>query len=172
VSSYRTPNFLITGLGNYHTVDTPFYKPLSLEVNMGQVMGGVLYLGGAGDYWLSKRENGGATETLSLFNVGAEAGFLYCKDRLYWLLSTTVFYPLIAEVLGTNGTVYRSTTGVPFSFRFRLSLGVRLNPSWALHLGAAYTLQNLGAFPEASAGSSIALTLGGLAFSGGFAFTL
>lgn len=166
---YSAIDFLWTVTSSYHRAFEPFEKPLSVEVELGQVIAQSLYLGAVADYWISTRDNSGVAENLKLVNIGLEAGFIKMKYRLFWMLTATAFYPLMFQVDSASDSYVPSQ--LPFSFRFRLSVGVRLMPYTAMVLGIGYTLQDLGTLASGS-NTFPSVTLGGLIISGGLAFTL
>ncbi len=168
---FAPPDFLFTAKAVYHWVDAPFFKPVSIELNAGQVIGRTLYLGGASDYWLATRTDSGASQALKLINLGLEAGFFRARHRVYWLLTATVFYPLLGEVSASTGELYYLAIIRP-TYRLRGSVGVRLSSYIALVLGMAFSFQDLGVAVTTTGVETPGLTIGRFSFSGGFAFTL
>lgn len=172
-SGYGPLGFLWTFTGNFQSVNNAFLNPVSLEMGMGGAFSSI-YIGVAGDYWLSSRVMPTGTETLNLLTAGLEVGIAKSYPRYFFLLTAGVFYPLMLDVTSTSGEIYASQAAwSPFSYRGRLLVGFRISPKVAISLGGGYRILPLGNLVGTSGSIQNGnLNLTGLVLSGGFTLTL
>ncbi len=105
------------------------------------------------DHWLAKRVfmTGGPVQedTLNYQTVGGEIGFLKERDRMYFLFSAGLNYPLNAEIQSTTGTFSPVTS--PLAYFARVQLGIHFSSLHSFAFYAGYRFANLGALNNGGA---------------------
>lgn len=130
--------------GNY---SQQFATGVVMNSALGVVISKSIYFGLRYEYWYAQRKMSGAggaeSNRLDYHGIAAELGYKWGNQRLFWLATGSVFYPLKLAVQSSLAPAYTSTNP-PLAFQGRVTIGLRLNSLFTILLSGGYRYASLG----------------------------